>query len=65
MTTFSNWRKSSRSGSQANCVEVGSAPGVIGVRDTKNRDGGTIMLPGPAWSAFIAGVRQGAFDSDR
>jgi hypothetical protein len=35
MTT---WRKSSYSGSQTDCVEVGSADRTIQIRDTKNRE---------------------------
>jgi uncharacterized protein DUF397 len=40
-TTYTRWRKSSRSGGDSNCVEVGvSSAGSrqrrIGVRDTKN-----------------------------
>ena len=30
-----NWRKSSYSGDQGNCVEVGNAPAAVLVRDTK------------------------------
>ena len=33
------WRKSSYSGSEANCVEVGNAAGLVKVRDTKDRQG--------------------------
>ena len=36
---ITNWRKSTRSGNQANCVEVGSADAVVGVRDSKDREG--------------------------
>ncbi|AOS63350.1 DUF397 domain-containing protein [Actinoalloteichus hymeniacidonis] len=34
------WRTSSHSGgNNGDCVEIGRAPAVVGIRDTKNRDG--------------------------
>lgn len=57
------WRKSSRSsGNGGNCVEVGFAPEAVAVRDTKDRDSGTLAVSGPEWSAFLAGIKRGAFD---
>jgi hypothetical protein len=32
--------------------------GVILVRDTTNRDGGTLALSADAWHAFVAGIKQ-------
>lgn len=56
-----NWRKSSYSGgSSSNCVEVGSN-GDVAVRDTKNRDGGTLRFTADSWSAFTAAVKRGDF----
>ncbi len=41
------WRKSSFSGSQANCVEVAACDRVL-VRDTKNKSGAVLRLtPAP------------------
>ncbi|WP_216210217.1 DUF397 domain-containing protein [Amycolatopsis aidingensis] len=51
------WRKSSRSSSQANCVEVGFAPGAVAVRDTKDRTGGTLAFPAASWAAFLNAQR--------
>jgi hypothetical protein len=45
------WRKSSYS-DQKDCVEVTLAP-QVGVRDTKDREGGQLDLPADAWQAFI------------
>jgi Domain of unknown function (DUF397) len=56
------WRKSTRSGS-GNCVEVAkNLPGIVAVRDTKNRNGATLVFTDSEWSAFLGGVRGGEFD---
>lgn len=55
------WRKSSFSGGgSGNCVEIGFA-GDVAVRDTKNRDGGTLEFTAADWSAFAAGVKANRF----
>jgi hypothetical protein len=51
------WRKASYSGNGANCIEAGHTPGAVLVRDTTNRDGVTLSLPGDAWDAFTAGLK--------
>jgi hypothetical protein len=52
------WRKSSYSGNGgANCVEAGNTPGTVLVRDTTDRDGGTLSLITQAWQAFTATLR--------
>lgn len=54
-----SWRKSSRSGGQGgNCVEVGDVKSVIVVRDTKDRDGGTLAFAAKAWDVFTASLKQ-------
>jgi hypothetical protein len=60
-----SWRKSSYSANGANCVEVASnLPGAVAVRDSKDRDGATLVTSQPVWSAFIAGIKRGEFDLD-
>lgn len=50
------WFTSSRSQNNDDCVEVAPDAGQIRVRDTKNRAAGTLRIPAPAWSAFLAEV---------
>ncbi|MDR7300838.1 DUF397 domain-containing protein [Haloactinomyces albus] len=48
------WRKSSRSNSGGNCVEVGRTTAAVGVRDTKDRDSATLVFSPGAWERFTA-----------
>lgn len=54
------WRTSSRSNNDQGCVEVAVTPEAVGVRDTKDRDGGTLVVTPRAWAAFTSAVRNGA-----
>jgi hypothetical protein len=58
------WHKSARSGGNGgDCVEVAvNLPGVVAVRDSKDRDGATLTFAPGAWRDFLAGVRDGEFD---
>ena len=52
------WRKSSYSNGQGgDCVELASDSGTVMVRDTKNRQGGTLAVPAEAWAKFTASPR--------
>lgn len=55
-----DWRKSSFSGGQGNCVEVAAnRPGVVAIRDSKNPGGPVLVVPRSEWAAFVRGVRHG------
>ena len=53
-----DWRKSSYSGSNGSCVEAASGGGVILVRDTTQRDGGTLAFTADAWQAFTGTIKR-------
>ncbi|MEU2873453.1 DUF397 domain-containing protein [Streptomyces olivoreticuli] len=56
------WRKSSYSGLENDCIEVADGfPGLVPVRDSKAPYGPAIVLNSGAWSAFVAGIKTGAF----
>jgi len=56
------WRKSSRSANGGNCVEVArNMPGVVAVRDSKNRDGPVLAFSPEDWEAFTRAVKTGEF----
>ena len=58
----SQWRKSSASSSNANCVEARTpAPGVVQVRDSKDRSGPGLSFTADAWAAFLSDVKDGEF----
>jgi Domain of unknown function (DUF397) len=50
------WRKSSFSvdSGNANCVEVSGTAAAVLVRDTTDRDGGTLAFTASAWANFTA-----------
>jgi hypothetical protein len=52
------WRTSTYSNGGADtCVEVGSAVACVLVRDTTDRPGAVLTIPGPAWRTFLADLR--------
>ncbi|MFE2106338.1 DUF397 domain-containing protein [Kitasatospora sp. NPDC059463] len=66
MSEFSpdEWRKSSYSGAQSECVEVAAGlSGVVPVRDSKDPDGPELLFAAEAWDSFLAGVKGGEFST--
>jgi hypothetical protein len=53
-----NWRKSSFSANGGEqCVETANGNRMILVRDTTDRDGGTLAFTASAWSDFTSSLR--------
>ncbi|HEY2276725.1 MAG TPA: DUF397 domain-containing protein [Streptosporangiaceae bacterium] len=58
-TAGSWWRKSSHSGGDNNCVEVGTTGSGIAVRDSKNPDSDALAFGAQAWQAFTGSLYAG------
>lgn len=62
LTRTTNWRKASYS-RENGCIEVGSVPGLTGIRDSKlAADGAILAFTTSAFSRFINATRNGRFD---
>ena len=58
-----SWFKSSRSGSQGDCVEVAFlCGGLTGVRDSKDAAGPALVFSPSEWDAFVDSATSGALD---
>lgn len=53
------WRKSTRSSGNGNCVEFADLGESVAVRDTKDRIGPVLRFTAASWRAFIAGTKRG------
>ncbi|MDQ2880252.1 MAG: DUF397 domain-containing protein [Actinomycetota bacterium] len=57
-----NWRKSSYSGGNGECVEVADLKDQTAVRDSKDPTGPALTFANAQWGAFAIAVRTGEFD---
>ena len=55
--TSAQWRKSSYSSGNGQCVEVAPVAGAVAVRDSKNPAGPELIFTRRAWVAFVEGVK--------
>lgn len=56
------WRKSTYSGHQGDCVETALVGECIGVRDSKDPDGGQLSLTREQFAGLVATVKAGMLD---
>ena len=57
MANEPTWRVATYTGGNGNCVEVGDADRAILVRDTKDRDGGTLTFQAATWQSFTNALK--------
>ncbi|NYH79379.1 hypothetical protein FHR84_002713 [Actinopolyspora biskrensis] len=57
---FPEWRKSSHSDPERDCVEVAGSSDVVGVRDSKQgADSPVLVFDRELWRDFLAALRSG------
>ncbi|AXU14528.1 DUF397 domain-containing protein [Streptomyces clavuligerus] len=55
------WRKSSYSNGNGNCVEVRLTPGTVAARDSKVTRGPEVTVGGRTWSTFVRALQDAQF----
>lgn len=56
------WRKSTYSTAQGNCVEAATLRGAVAVRDSKDPDGPKLTFVPAEWLTFTSAVKAGGHD---
>ncbi|MDL4775618.1 MULTISPECIES: DUF397 domain-containing protein [Thermomonosporaceae] len=58
------WRKSSHSGSTTDeaCVELAGLVEGVGVRDSKDPDGGRLAVSGAGFAGLVGRIKRGVLD---
>jgi hypothetical protein len=57
---YANWRKSSYSLANGNCVEVGTGQALVAVRDSTDPDGPVLDVSPRTWTEFTDAVKRAA-----
>jgi hypothetical protein len=53
-----NWRKATYSNGEGSCIEAGSMPGLVLIRDTTQHGRGPVLRVTPAdWNRFMASIK--------
>lgn len=55
-----NWRKSSRSMSNGNCLEAANGGPAVLVRDTADRSGPVLAFTADTWTRFTRALKAGS-----
>lgn len=56
------WRKSSASAGNGQCVEAAPVGGGVAVRDSKDPTGPVLRFTPEEWQVFLVGAKAGEFD---
>jgi Domain of unknown function (DUF397) len=62
MSSKPKWRKSSRSNNQSACVELSVTSTRAGIRDSKNPEGGALIINHAQLTTFLERIRRGQHD---
>ncbi|HZN20814.1 MAG TPA: DUF397 domain-containing protein [Micromonosporaceae bacterium] len=60
--TRAQWRKSSRSGAEGDCVEVAVVGDRVAVRDSRAPLGPVLVVSRAEWARFMVEVRSGSLE---
>lgn len=55
------WKKSTRSSGNGQCVEVADLADAVALRDSKDPTGPALLFRREGWTSFLAGAKHGQF----